>query len=501
MFRFKENQKSKAQKTANGYFEIEEGTPIPFGKNTCKAYVEKGSDIVKEPKGKETSNDKTKSERERINLDRDTLVREGIIDIEKSKFIKGKLFDSMNKAGEIILGRALTISNHVSILDENGKEYNYEEYCKSYNDSLNSKKEHNIILYGPPGTGKTYNSVVVAVELCDGINNLEEIKKNINNPIPEENTNAYKVKYKELVDSGRIAFTTFHQSYGYEEFIEGIKPVVDENGEADGDLRYHREDGVFKKFCETAKGHINEKFVFIIDEINRGNISKIFGELITLIEDSKREGAEKGDAINKVTLPYSKQPFSIPDNVYILGTMNTADRSIAMMDTALRRRFQFVEMMPEKEVLEEKNIKILDKDGNDTKINIPTMLEKINERIKVLYDREHTIGHAYFCDLTSESKIEDLANIFRNKIIPLLQEYFYDDYEKIRLVLADNQTDDNSIQFIKKDTDKVKELFGKKNNDYDGMPIYSINDEKDNSAFKRPKSYIKIYSNNNEDDE
>lgn len=172
--------------------------------------------------------------------------------------------------------------------------------------------------------------------------------------------------------------------------------------------------------------------VFIIDEINRGNISKIFGELITLIESSKRIGQPEG---MKAKLPYSQQLFGVPDNVYIIGTMNTADRSIATIDTALRRRFRFKEMMPDADVL--KGISVED-------ISVSEMLARMNKRISVLYDREHTIGHSYFIPLRDNPTIEQLAEIFENAIVPLLQEYFYEDYEKIRLVLGDNNKDNNA---------------------------------------------------------
>ncbi|MBR5123694.1 MAG: AAA family ATPase, partial [Clostridia bacterium] len=178
---------------------------------------------------------------------------------------------------------------------------------------------------------------------------------------------------------------------------------------------------------------LGKKCVFIIDEINRGNISKIFGELITLIEDDKRER-------DSVVLPYTKEPFTVPRNVYILGTMNTADRSIALMDTALRRRFNFVEMMPEAETL---------KNATVGSISVGALLKAINDRIEYLYDREHTIGHAYFKEfIKGEGDLNTLRSIFKNRIIPLLQEYFYDDYEKISLVLGDQAVASDAERFV-----------------------------------------------------
>ena len=486
----------------------------------------------------------------------------------------------------------------------------------------------NTILYGPPGTGKTYNTVIYAVAICEN-KNIEDVQS--------EEYEKVLHRYNELKKEGRIAFTTFHQSFGYEEFIEGIKPIV---GDEKKDIGYTIEAGIFKKFCVTAgkkaiiaaknmpdvsnakvwcvlldkrgvsdlkkkcfeEGSIRigwdkepetittdtvglnemarrvllnfqdemdigdiivtqrsnktidgigivmgdyeyvkeeglwprkrkvkwlmigkeiditelnagikldrksvypldrisadkilslvnnpkevalktemKPFVFVIDEINRGNISKIFGELITLIEDTKREGkVEQASAV----LPYSGEFFSVPSNVYILGTMNTADRSIALMDTALRRRFQFVEMMPNTDIL--KNVTV---DG----VEIAPILEKINERITFLYDREHTIGHAFFIKLIDSPDINTLGSIFEKSIIPLLQEYFYEDYQKIQLVLGDNHKVDVSTKFIKDEEVKVAEIFKGDATDVIDLPEkkYTINKE----AFLNIESYKQI---------
>ncbi|MCY7222381.1 McrB family protein [Streptococcus cristatus] len=325
----------------------------------------------------------------------------------------------------------------------------------------------NTILYGPPGTGKTYNSIKYAVDTVDEDFNQDGSKKFEN----------YVERFNDLKTSGQIAFTTFHQSYGYEEFIEGIKPFLGKRGVRRGrsDLNYKISDGVFKEFCKRAASDKSNKYVFIIDEINRGNISKIFGELITLIEDSKRDGEEEAMS---VTLPYSQEEFSVPKNVYILGTMNTADRSIALMDTALRRRFEFIEMMPKEKLL----------DIAIDNVNVKQMLKAMNQRIEVLYDREHTLGHAFFMPLKNKEKetINQLASIFKNKIIPLLQEYFYEDYEKIMLVLGIDPQNTDPNKFI-----SVKSNGALFNNslDIDLNPTYQINEK----AFQTPDNYMTIY--------
>lgn len=294
----------------------------------------------------------------------------------------------------------------------------------------------NQILYGPAGTGKTYNTINEALSIVYKIQKdtlkeiiqkeLESRKIPISNEKIREEMNQRFNEYLKSTDKqiAQIGFVTFHQSYGYEDFVEGIKVK-----EVNGQLKYPVEAGVFKRFCKSAKDNPTENYVLIIDEINRGNISKIFGELITLIEESKR--ADQLEELS-VTLPYSNEQFSVPNNLYIIGTMNSSDRSLTSVDIALRRRFDFIEMMPEPNVL--KDIQITDyKD-----INVKAILETMNKRIQVLLDRDHCIGHAYFISLKNDASLEKLMKIFEKKIIPLLQEYFFDDWGKINLVLNKN---------------------------------------------------------------
>lgn len=370
----------------------------------------------------------------------------------------------------------------------------------------------NIILYGPPGTGKTYCTKELAVRI---VNPNFKIDENLSD---KEKRNAILDQYKILHQSEQIVFNTFHQSYSYEDFVEGIKPET-----IDGEINYATLPGLFKELCEKAniksgsnfeevlsqfkrelitkdkisintgtiefdvfykggktfrinpKGSRNENprypasienilklyqnvsdegmynpsyvtgilnylyqnyalkkydsledrneknYVLIIDEINRGNISAIFGELITLLEKDKRLG-EKEEI--KVKLPYSKTEFGIPSNVFIIGTMNTADRSVEALDTALRRRFVFKEIMPNPDLL---------KDHLFEGFNLKMVLETINNRIEALLDRDHAIGHSYFLGVDN---LEKLSEVFKNCIIPLLQEYFYGDYEKIAMIIG-----------------------------------------------------------------
>ena len=257
----------------------------------------------------------------------------------------------------------------------------------------------NTVLYGPPGTGKTYMTAQRCVDICGPTGT--DIRE----------------RYEELVECGQVEFVTFHQSYGYEEFVEGLRPALSENGQAG--FRLEATPGVLKRIAGRARNDPENAYVLVIDEINRANISKVMGELITLLEEDKREGAENEIA---VTLPHSGQRFTLPPNLHILGTMNTADRSIALIDTALRRRFDFEEMPPKPGLL-----------GTVDGIDLPAVLKTINERLEYLRDRDHLVGHAWL--MNARTKV-DVDNIMRRKIIPLIAEYFYDDWRKVRAVLG-----------------------------------------------------------------
>jgi len=299
----------------------------------------------------------------------------------------------------------------------------------------------NLILYGPPGTGKTYATAWEAVRLCLGDTAAEPLR---------DDRAALMAEYRRLSAEGRIEFVTFHQSFSYEDFVEGLRPTTRsaEGGGAEGEpssggfsLKPH--DGVFKIISERARRETSDAssserpsagappYVLIIDEINRANISKVFGDLITLLEPDKRLGCENEV---RVRLPYSGASFGVPANLHIIGTMNTADRSIALLDTALRRRFTFHELMPDVEQLRQALVaRGLDATNLDG-IDLCRLLQTINERIEYLFDREHQIGHGYFTSCRSRADVE---TVIRQKVIPLLSEYFYEDWSKVAAVLGD----------------------------------------------------------------
>ena len=374
---------------------------------------------------------------------------------------------------------------------EKKREYNknFNKFLKTLNID-NFKFPQNTILYGPPGTGKTYNSIFYSVGIIKKdksiIDMIEDKTKNISNIEKEEIFN----NFNDLKEQKQIEFVTFHQSYSYEDFVEGIRPTLDNKNISENiesieenkkNLKYTLYFGIFKNICERAESNLDKNYVLIIDEINRGNISKIFGELITLLEPSKRLGETEE---LKIRLAYSGEEFGVPKNLYILGTMNTADRSIALLDIALRRRFNFIEMPPRYELLKQK-IEV----KND-KIELQELLKAINTRIEFLLDKDHLIGHSYFINIKT---FEDLKEIFRNSIIPLLQEYFYDDFEKIREVL--NIGDNNDSFIIKKEipqnfSDTLKTRLEKKS-------VYEINEK----AFEEDKNYINIYTLKTKDNE
>lgn len=507
----------------------------------------------------------------------------------------------------------------------------------------------NQILFGPPGTGKTYETIRAAMEILDP-NATSVYDAALQNSTTFEQKQAareaLKKRFTELQNEQRIRFVTFHQSFSYEDFVEGIRAEADD----DGNLNYRIDSGVFKSICDDAravssknlglsenpaiwkisingagdsptkrycldqgearigwgdtgdlrnrpkdntyyqglsennKGTLNnfaeeiaigdillclhsaehigaigvvtsdyryeakldpirglnadyqhvrsvkwlyrdlrlsvlplnggvrftqksvyglhrfnwpdlwsylgqnqiqpadktmipagesKPYVLIIDEINRGNISRILGELITLIEPSKREGAE--EAIT-VTLPYSKKPFTVPNNVYLIGTMNTADRSLAGLDLALRRRFTFIEMPPRPELLDDVDV---------AGVNIGALLRVMNQRITVLLDRDHCIGHAYFMPLLADNRLPVLRDIFQQKIIPLLQEYFFEDWQRIRWVLNDQNKADAAAFVVENQAFSLETLFRGVESGLPNRTVWTLN----HAAFDTAAAY------------
>ncbi len=256
----------------------------------------------------------------------------------------------------------------------------------------------------------------------------------------------------------RYNFVTFHQSYAYEDFIEGIRPEYIASTKS---IDYSPKPGVFKLLCDEASKHPEKEYAIFIDEINRGNISEIFGELISLIEVDKRAG--QTGALSAI-LPYSKTTFTVPSNVNVYGTMNTADRSIDQIDIALRRRFKFIPMLPNAEVIKnEMELQGLDAHNIDG-VDVIQLFNTLNSRIELLLDSQHLLGHALFLGATTADAI---AGVIRNSVIPLLEEYFYDDIQKIQLVFNDlDDTGDLRVNAIYKHEDIVADNFFSYTGDY-----------------------------------
>ena len=344
------------------------------------------------------------------------------------------------------------LSTTTSAKPENTDAKPEEDTEKEINDG---KFPLNQILYGPPGTGKTWSTTNLSLKIIGKISNDRETNQK----------RFADLRFNRKTGTGQIEMITFHQNFAYEDFIEGIRPRVGEKGS----LSYEMHTGIFKRIVEAAMARRNERFVVIIDEINRGNIAKIFGELITLIEDSRRLG-QKDETC--VTLPYSGEKFGIPDNLYLIGTMNTADRSIQLLDTALRRRFIFRERMPEPEH------EYICRDING--IDCSELLKAMNRRIATLLDREHQIGHTYLLNVDSMKKLSDAM---RDRIFPLLQEYFFDDWAKIRAVLGQNGfVMEQRVENLMVDPDMPEE----ERVVYERLP-------ETNPAWNEPGEYRKIY--------
>ena len=294
----------------------------------------------------------------------------------------------------------------------------------------------------------------------------------------------WKAGLKQSSASNRYEFVTFHQSYSYEDFVEGIRPVDDKET---GGIRYQVTPGILRRICQRAVADPGSRYAIFIDEINRGNIAKIFGELITLIEPDKRAvyNADRSLKLGmEVRLPYSDDRFGIPQNLDFYGTMNTADRSITQLDTALRRRFQFEELMPDADLISGSHGDGLIEDEEGGVINLRELLKAMNRRIYFLLNRDMTLGHAYFINIRDFS---DLERVLRSQVIPLLQEYFYENWHQIQLVFRDvGPTGGNAEhQIVCHDLLKEVEVLGYDHDDFEDKFLFRITNKITPDAIRK----------------